>query len=373
MRMMRYVAALVAAAMMMLAPAMAAVTASKAGDALYILLNPTRGDVAWAATTLRTFIAEHPDSAVPAPAPAPAPVPAPSPPAPPSPVPGAIKVANNAALSAAVSAARGGESFDLAPGKYSLTLTGKSNLTFNGAAPGVTFGQWTKVASSRNITFSNLDFVQTTANDAAVVLLSPSNVDGLTLRNVNFIGQPGGYGFGIFAKDATTKNVRIEGGSAKRLEYAFRFNQAQGLYITGFAFSELTADGVQLGGNSRDVTVTKSTFRNWKPARGSHPDSLQMVCAAYNIIFSFNDIDANTQGINQFANAAACPGVGSTNVIVEGNRFRLGNYANAIYLGNSTGRVTTNQLFKATYNPMIRISGGSVAVSGNMLDGKPYP
>jgi hypothetical protein len=363
------IAALVAAVMMMCAPALAAVPASKANDALYILLNPTKGDASWAATTLRTFIAEHPDAVTPAPAPTPAPTPAPNPPA----QPAGISIANSAALQAAVAKAAGGEVFNLAAGKYALSVSGKKNLTFNGAAAGVTFGEWTKVANSTNITFSNVDFVQSSTGDANSVLLSPSSVDGLILKNVNFIGQPGGYGFAVFAKDGTTKNVRAEGGSAKRLEYGFRFNQAQGLYITGFAFSELTADGVQLGGNSRDVTVTKSTYRNWKPARGSHPDALQMVCAAYNITFSYNDVDASVQGPNQFANAAACPNVGTTNFIVEYNSFRLGTYANAVYAGYSTGRIAYNKLFKATYSPMIRVVGGSMAVTGNTLDGKPYP
>lgn len=369
---------LAGAALALCLPAIA--HADKIDDAKYLLKDATATQALQAITTptknyiwARDTLAGTPS---PTPSPTPTPTPTPSPTPTPTPTPG-IPIANNAALQTALTNAKGGEAFDLAAGAYSINLSNKAYsavVKVRGKGDGkVTFSKWLKLSNVKNFMLDSVDIVQT-GQTASDVLVSPTNVDGLTLRNINFIGQPGGYGYAFWAKAAGVKNVKIDGGTCSQLEYCFAAIGIDGLEVSNVQAQLITADFVQLGGGAKNVNVHHNKLFNWKPARGSHPDAFQNVCYTLNVTFSFNDVRGALQGANQFGNAAACPDKGSDNFIVEGNTFQI-DYANNAMLVNSTGKITNNTLLTGAngYAPLIRVNGGSVQVSGNTRDGKPYP
>lgn len=357
----------------------AAQTAQQKANAAYIMARPEVTNALKALPPLQNYpwardiLVQSATGAAPAPTPTPPPVVTPDPA--PIAAPAGIAIANDAALDAALVKAKGGEVFLLAAGSYSLDVRDKvysPAITIDGQGK-AKFGEWSKLTNVSNVQLLNMDFLQATTgpDSAGDVMLAPNNVDGLTLRNVNFIGLTGGYGYSIWVK-TTAKNIKVDGGSCKRFEYCFSFQKTTGVEISNVDASEITADFVQLGGGSSNINVHHNKLHDWKPARGSHSDAMQAVCYSANLTFSFNDVSGAMQGVGQYGSSGTAPCQGTTNWIVEGNTFKI-SYANNVMLVRSTGKIINNKLLTGAwgYKPLIRVVEGAVSVSGNTVDGKP--
>ncbi|MEK6555397.1 MAG: RICIN domain-containing protein [Bdellovibrionota bacterium] len=315
----------------------------------------------------------------PAPTPEPTPVPAPTPtPTPvPTPVPtpptGGTVINNSSELAAALANAKGGESFVLKDGSYSIHLSNKlySSLVTVSGSRNAKFGSWNKITGVKNLMFSGVSFNHSSAATDNDVLVNPDKVENLVFKNVAFNGT-NGNGTGVYVKSyQSAKGITISGGSASYMLNGHMFSNVSNLLIEGHDFHHLSSDGVQMASVS-GVVLRNNEFHDGQTRSGAHPDCIQFVTHAgtsENALIENNICSGPTQGFNSFGTYAV------NNVIIRNNIFHIA-YTNNVMLVNCTGEVSGNQLFSdkvASGNiPLIRISGGSVKLFGNKRDGANY-
>lgn len=299
--------------------------------------------------------------------PLPVPVPTPTPTPTPAPEPSGVAIAGQSALKAALAGAKGGETFILADVSY-----GKLALADRRWATPVT------IRGGRFEAYSTLTRVSGLTLDGSMIRgeagmvdgaygLKLDAVDGITLLNMRSEGVGQG-GFGIYTRTGGSKNIRIVGGYSKGWKNAFTFAGVNGLTIESHRFTEMGADGAQIGASS-NITIRNNVFRDWSTARGSHGDGIQFTFANDNVRVEGNDIEIAAQGISAHNPYAM------TNTRYIGNRVKV-LYARALWINLGVrSAINDNQLFTwpgSTNKPMIG-AGGDVKVFGNTRDGAPYP
>ncbi|WP_313535736.1 right-handed parallel beta-helix repeat-containing protein [Sphingomonas sp.] len=193
-----------------------------------------------------------------------------------------VTVGNNAELTTAIAAAKGGERIVLRPGNYGAVAV--RNRTWD-----------------KPVTIESADPTQ----PAVISKFVAANTTGLTLRNIEFTRAMGSER--VWAKIAEITggaNIRFEGGSIHGSLDKDPSNDMQGLsargtrnlVVSGVKFQDLNAglvcedcsdfevrksvfsfigtDGMDIPG-ARGATITDNFFHDFRPVKGAHPDGIQ--------------------------------------------------------------------------------------------------
>lgn len=301
--------------------------AEKIPDALHILKTPEKfaaADVAWA----KAVLAAH-GVAEPVP-PTPTPVPTPT----------GTPIADQAALSAALSSAKGGETFLLAPGGYSLTLSGKTfnpPITITSAGTRAKFG-FVKLTDVTGLAMKNLEI----GHSSTVAKREGDFMMNLTVRDFvldgNFIhgsldNNPLNDGIGI--KLWSYGGVKIINNEFAELGRCGTLS-GDDITVTGNHVHDIRSEGFQFS-NARNVTIESNILERWNRDTGDHPDAIQFFTAgakkaSSDIRIRGNIILCNREGAQGIFLRDEVGGLPFQRVLIENNFVFGRNMANGIYV-----------------------------------------
>lgn len=382
------VAALAAAAL-----ALAPVAAAPLDDAKWLLAQPeattalqgisTTRNYVWARDTVLGALGSPVSAPAPVPAPTPAPTPTPVPvptpspgPAPvPAPVPppsAGVAISGQTALLNALSGAKGGETFTLADGSYTLAITNKrftTPVTLQGGR-GARFGAYGKITGSSGVTIKGVTFLGHAGMADAQWSIQIAASDTITFDTV-LIGGTDGTGYGLYVRTGDVKAITLRNSEIAKFKYGVVIAGGTGWLIEGNSFHTITSDGIQIS-NSSGAKILRNRFFNFTPCCGFHPDGTQMSGPNVNMTISFNHYRGKMQG--PFYDGRLGP---QTNLTAVGNDIRV-TYPNAFRVPNATGFVSGNVVdgSDATYDgrkvvPIVQFSG-MTSDRTNRVDGKAF-
>ena len=272
----------------------------------------------------------------------------------------AITITNASQLMAALSTAKGGEVFDLAPGDYGqLTL---KNFQFanavtirsaNASKP-ATFGK-TTINGSSGIKFDKVEFanpLSSTGNswDPAVYVYGSK---GISFNSVSVHGSldnnPLNDGYGIFSRNSN--NVSVTNSQFTQLTRAVVVNTNDNILLAGNNVYGVRSEGFNLA-SVQGAKIIGNKFSDFHPQTGDHPDAIQIFSAgatrpSTNIQISNNLIvgapGQQMQGI--FVTTQKSGPYPYQNVTIS-NNVLVGTMWHGITLMDATGAsVTGNTLF----------------------------
>lgn len=189
-------------------------------------------------------------------------------------------IANAAQLTAALSAARGGETFRLQSGDYGNVRIGNlaSGLTIE-AAPGATV-QFDRLAmwNTDNLVIRNVAIGSGRAPGEPVWTRSGEfwGSQNLTLDRVkvhgSLDGNPQNDGWGLLIRDMD--GVTIRNSEFTELSRGLMFERAENLIVANNRFHKLEMDGTNFA-SVRNVLIDGNSFSDFRPLPGAHPDAIQ--------------------------------------------------------------------------------------------------
>jgi hypothetical protein len=274
-------------------------------------------------------------------------------------------ISGQTALLNALSGSKGGETFLLADGNYSINLADRDykGVTLKGGR-GARIGSYAKLTRVSNLSFAGLTIRCSAAMPAGGYCFKLDGTKNITFNYVAVAGVDG-TGFAFYAAGAVNTGLKILKPDIGYTLYGVVMYGGADTLIEGGDFHHLGSDGISISGN-RDTIVRSNIFRDAKPRPTQHPDVFQMVGTCTNTLFEYNDASGMWQGGGSYTKP-------QINVIYRRNRFAVG-YSNVIYLAaGSTGAVLENSLKTVgQYKPLIRLFDSGVKRIGNTLDGKPY-
>jgi len=305
--------------------------AEKIPDALHILKTPdkfTAEQIAWA----RAVLAAH-GVAEPVP-------PVVTPPVVTPPAPTGTPIADQAALIAALSSAKGGETFLLAPGGYSLTLSSKTfspPITITSAGSRAKFG-FVKLTDVTGLTMKNLEI----GHSSTVAKRESDFMMNLTVRD--FVLE-GSYVHGSLDSNPLNDGVGIKlwsYGGVKIINNEFAelgrcgTLSGDGITVTGNHIHDIRSEGFQFS-NVRNVTIESNVLEKWNRDTGDHPDAIQFFTAGSNkassdIRIRGNIILCNREGAQGIFLRDEVGGLPFQRVLIENNFVFGRNMANGIYV-----------------------------------------
>ena len=284
-----------------------------------------------------------------------------------------VYVSNAAELSAALKAAKGGETILLKSGTYDpVALRGiipTANVTIASADPAnqaVLTGL--VLNDSKNITVRNVDMF-----DKSPAVVSDFLVQGGT--NIHFdhvkiysVAGDAGYESAPFLIRGS-KNVSVTNSEITHVRHGIAMLNNDGVTISNNYIHDLRTDGVRGGGNS-NITITDNYFTEFHPAAGDHPDAIQFwttntTASAENIRISGNAImrgdGSPMQGIFMGDEA----GYAYKNVVID-NNIAVGTMYNGIAVANAAGLSVTGNTVVGMPDQMswIRVPSGTT-LTGN--------
>jgi len=248
--------------------------ADKLADAYWTLSHPdgrSADDIAWA----KAYIAAN------APAPAPASQPAPAP----APQSGGMKVSSSTGLLTALMNAKGGETFVLAPGSYSITLSSKSYaapvaITSADLSKPAVIG-WLKLTNVSHIVFRNVEIARKASNQTVTealkeTLAKVSGGSNITFDYVHFHGSLDGDATNDVSGIAISgvSNLSITNSEFQETMRALQLGANTGVLLAHNDIHNVRSDGFDLAQCSR-VTIDGNWFHDFDRGSADHPDAIQ--------------------------------------------------------------------------------------------------
>lgn len=217
------------------------------------------------------------------------------------------QIVNTAAeLHSALKAAKAGDTIQLAPGAYAVSISGvrvAEGVTVTSQyadRPAILTGL--SVRDSGGITFTDLKF--SVDAKSAFQVASSQDIHFARLHvHGSLDGDPKNDEGGLLVRGST--DVSITDSEFEQLYWAISHLDNNGLTIQGNSFHDLRMDGIR-GGGSSNVLVDGNTFRDFFPKDGDHNDAIQFwtgntTASARNITISNNAFQRGagepTQGI----------------------------------------------------------------------------
>lgn len=328
-------------------------------------ISQTRNYV-WARDTVLGALGSPVSEPVPAPTPTPEPVvvPEPSPPA-------GVAISGQTALLNALSGAKGGEVFNLAPGNYSLSITGKrypAPVTIVGQ-PGVTASAFAVISDSAKIVFTGIRFNGKAGMASAQWLVELKRSEDILFTGNEFAGVDH-TGWAIFARDASNKNIRIFKNAIRDLSRGVVFYGGAGIQTEGNTFAGIGDDCVDYSNlrpnGAQRNTISRNTARDSFYNAGSHRDFAQL-WANWSLDVIGNDLWFSGMMIADYG--APAPNL---DLRVIGNIIRLVDYANSIRftVAGTTGSVIDNVVTSGSVKAIFQVPS-TMTKSGNLVDGTP--
>jgi hypothetical protein len=231
----------------------------------------TAAQIAWAETLVPGCVVT----------PTPAPDPTPVPPAPPS----GMKVTSSTGLLTALMNAKGGETFTLAPGSYSITLSSKSyaapvTITSADLSKPAVIG-WLKLTNVSQIAFRHVEIARKAANPIVTealkeTLAKVSGGSNITLDYVHFHGSLDGDATNDVSGIAISgvSNLSITNSEFQETMRALQLGANTNVLIAHNDVHNVRSDGFDLAQCSR-VTIDGNWFHDFDRGSADHPDAIQ--------------------------------------------------------------------------------------------------
>ena len=212
-------------------------------------------------------------------------------------------------LQAALSLAQSGDTVQLATGTYDAFAL--KNLSFSGAgvtvtsqnpgAPAVLTGF--SLSNVNGLTLQNIEMLVDPTKDANAYQINSSNQ--ITLDHLNVHGtlnsDAGDDKNGLLIRDSN--NITVQNTDFHQLSKGMAVSNSNSVTVTGNHFYEIRSDGFD-GAGSSNVVVSKNYFSDFSPAPGDHPDAIQFwttgtTASAHDIAISGNVIMRGAGGSMQ--------------------------------------------------------------------------
>lgn len=267
-----------------------------------------------------------------------------------------VTVYNPTQLTAAVKAAKAGDTIRVAPGNYgafefkNVNPRSAINIVAANSARMPVFTNL-KVTKSSNLKLTQLIASSPMPQQGKVLYAGTiTRSKNIQMTGMVFRGVAGG---GV-ARDprglriSGSTNVTIAGNSFTELSHAILTDGSTRMNISDNGFSGIRVDGIISDGASGS-TITRNRFANFRPQTGDHPDAIQV----------FNLGNATT-GLTV-----------SDNLIIGDAKGQM----QGIFLTNDSGirgqldqvRVSNNLMWGTMYNGITAATGNRVTISGNKL------
>ncbi|MBT9471353.1 MAG: right-handed parallel beta-helix repeat-containing protein [Pseudomonadota bacterium] len=260
-------------------------------------------------------------------------------------------VSTSADLIATLRGAASGDVILLQPGVYtSLTL---QNFVFDDLvtiassvadAPAVLTGL--TVRNSAGLQFSDLEFAVSPAdveNPFAVFSSQNIHFSGLNVHG-SLNGDPGDDQSGLTLRGSS--NVSVQDSEFQQLRLGVTLLDSQGVVVSDNSFHDIQTDGVR-GGGSSNVQITRNFFTDFYPAKGDHPDAIQLWDTtsnptAHDILISGNVIVRGDGGLMQGVFLRGPP-ASFEGVTITDNTV-VGGMTNGIFVEGANGAVVDHNL-----------------------------
>ena len=300
-----------------------------------------------------------------------------------------ITIKDQAALTAALANARGGETFALAAGTYSevalksRTFATPITITSADATRPATV-QHIALSGSSGVNFTNIDIGSALAagekigSDTAAGIIS--NSSKITFDHVHVHGSMDNnasndrYGLSFRGSSA----IKITNSSFEQLTRAALFGTSNDILVQNNSFTHLRSDGLDFAA-VQNVTVDGNYFHDYSPIAGDHPDAIQFWTSGTKV--SSSDITITNNQI-QFGGAQGAQGIFLNDevgklpykrVTIDNNMVYVVAGYNGIYVANGEDVAVTNNsvLSNPSDRYKLRIDLGTIkrgTVANNVAD-----
>jgi hypothetical protein len=298
-------------------------------------------------------------------------------------------VNDQAALTAALKAAKGGETFELAPGTYpQVSISARTFATpititsVDPANPAIV--QDIDVSKSSGVAFEFLVIGSPIKPGEAIGV----NSAAVTVGSSKYVSFYRCHVHGSLDDDATNDRygiscrnssfLTIDSCTFEQLTRAALFGSCTDVVVSGSSFMHLRSDGCDFAACQR-VTIDNNLFADYSPIAGDHPDAIQFwttgtVTPNTDIVIKNNMIlfggGVGAQGIFMRDEVGTLP---YARVTIDNNLIYVVNGYNGMAVGNGTDITVTNNtvLSRSRDQYKIRISLGTIkggVVSKNVAD-----
>lgn len=259
-----------------------------------------------------------------------------------------LRIANQAALDAALMKARGGEVIGLAPGAYSIDLTNRafpSLVTVTSANPATPATlRWLTLKSVSNFTLSQLVISRLSMPGEKTEGVYIGKIQGgrdITLDAVYIHGSLDNEAANdmIGLNVGGVKNFRIINSELQQLGRGIQFGAVSEAMIANNKVHEMRSDGFDFA-QSNNVLIDGNHFSNTQRIKTDHPDAIQFwtvrtTAPSTDITIRNNQIlqgnGDGTQGIFMRDELGTMP---YTRITIENNLMVGSNMANGIWIDN---------------------------------------
>ncbi|PZQ51209.1 MAG: hypothetical protein DI556_03285 [Rhodovulum sulfidophilum] len=318
-----------------------------------------------------------------------------------------LSASNKTELLAALKSAKGGDTIQLAYGKYgSISLDGtkaSSNyLKYAGEVKIVSADSSKKAIIDElslkgvtNLTFEKINFDYATKTNSNGLAFNINTSKDITFRGNVFGGEfdDKGYGLGTGLKVSQGSNILIENSVFTGFRKGIEAWAVDGLTLQNNTLQSISYDGV-VSGHVQGLTIKNNTIAMTpNPAEDQHRDGIQIynqgaAAVSRNILIEKNTItatDTTTHGIfmgNADARGATDYGEFYANVVIRDNTVMTGQKL-GIAVGQTNGlTVSGNTIIQHDFLnddprvvtiPLLHVEEDSinVSISGNILNGAP--
>jgi hypothetical protein len=273
-----------------------------------------------------------------------------------------VRITSTAGLLTMLANAKGGETFEVADGRYDIRVSNKawpSPVTLFGSRA-VRASPFAEISNVKGLIVRGITFTGKAAMAEGTYGLLITGSDGVTLDSIGVIGADRS-GAGIFLRSAGNRNITIRNAELARWQTAIRASGVENLRIEKPNIYDLASDGVQLSGTVGAV-IQDGHWHDFTPGPNQHPDGIQFVGANRNARVLRNTMRIMGQGI--FSDGKGF----QDNLSVIGNDISVG-YSRALSVPNSSGTVQQNIVTRAGPTPVIEL-GGMKSDRSNRIDGK---
>lgn len=194
-----------------------------------------------------------------------------------------VDIADQAALSKALLFAHGGETFVLAPGEYSVKLSGKdfaSPVVITSADPNnkaiLTYFSLNKVS---NVTFSQIVIGRALGEGENVenaIMGKVDHGDRIVFDRCHVHGSldddPRNDGIGLQIR--ASENISVTNCEFEQLGRGAQFFWVDNLTVKGNTVHDMRSDGFDLS-SIKGGLIEGNRFQNWKRIKSDHPDAIQ--------------------------------------------------------------------------------------------------
>lgn len=266
-----------------------------------------------------------------------------------------INVTNAAGLTAALAAAKGGDTISLAGGNYGdvsiRDLKPTSTITLRSAdAANPAHFDTLAVRASQNLTFRGLDigrglntgeldyFQLSAVRDSTKIVFDGNYFHG------SLDGNPANDGYGLVSQNVTA--LTLINNTFEELTRGAQLSGVTNMQVSYNRFLDLRSDALNLDG-SQNAVVENNVFQGFYPIAGDHPDAIQVHNIGYdtpltNLTIRNNALLPGGTGGPQGIWIAGAGTQGFKNIVIENNLlFGEGSF-NGIGLSGVTGATVKN-------------------------------